>query len=279
VARTATVKGTEKNKTNFLEDWSGRVLRFAVAGALPLLLILTWQVLSSFNMVNQSILPGPARIVAAFKQLIVKGTYSQHVWASMFRVIKGFLLGSSAGLAIGTVAALSPWTNQSIIALIGILRPIPAIAYIPFLILWLGIGEESKVAVIIIGAFWPVLLNTIHGIKSADSKLMEVGRAFEKNYWQVLRKIVIPSAIPSIFTGLRLGISSAWTCVVTSEMIAASKGIGFLIAFGRELAQPNMMFVGIVSIGVIGLLIDTVVLYLQRNIIYWAPSEKGINGN
>jgi sulfonate transport system permease protein len=103
---------------------------------------------------------------------------------------------------------------------------------------------------------------------------MEVGRAFEKNYWQVLRKIVIPSAAPSIFTGLRLAISSSWTAVVTAEMIAASRGIGFLISFGRELAQPNMMFVGIATIGVIGLIIDTAVINLQRNIIYWAPSGK-----
>jgi sulfonate transport system permease protein len=251
-----------------------RTLRIAAAGIVPLLLILIWQTLSVLNMVNQSILPGPERIIDAFKQLLLKGTYFQHVWASMSRVIKGFLLGSVAGIGIGTAAALSPWINQSILALIGILRPIPAIAYIPFLILWLGIGEESKVAVIVIGAFWPVLLNTIHGIKSTDHKLLEVGRAFEKNYWQMLRKIVIPSAMPSIFTGLRLGISSAWTCVVTSEMIAASRGIGFLIAFGRELAQPNMMFAGIVSIGIIGLIIDTVVLRLQHNIIYWAPPEK-----
>jgi sulfonate transport system permease protein len=248
--------------------------KFLVAAALPVFLIVFWQMMSDKSIISQSIFPGPRRILLALGQLITKGTYSQHIFASLGRVIRGFLLGSIAGLMVGIGAALSPWVNQALIALIGILRPIPAIAYIPFWILWLGIGEESKIAVIIVGSFWPVLLNTIHGIKSTDPKLMELGRVFEKDYGQLLRKIVLPSAIPSIFTGLRLGVSSSWTCVVTAEMIAASRGIGFLIAYGRELAQPSLMFVGVASIGVIGLIIDTIVLYLQKKVIYWSPAEK-----
>jgi sulfonate transport system permease protein len=251
-----------------------QALRFFVAAAFPLLLLAVWQFLGDRNVLNPSVFPSPRRIGQGFGSLISKGTYPQHVSASMSRVARGFLQGSVAGLVVGTAAALSPWINQALVAFIGIFRPIPAIAYIPLLILWLGIGEESKIAVITVGAFWPVLLNTIHGITGADPKLMEVGRVFEKNYAQVLWKIVLPSAMPSIFTGLRLGISSAWTCVVTAEMIAASKGIGFLISFGRELSQPNIMFVGIASIGIIGLIIDTAVLQIQKKVIYWSPSGK-----
>jgi sulfonate transport system permease protein len=250
------------------------VVQVLTAAILPVLLVTAWQLTSDYNILNQSVFPGPRRIMESLGQLIAKGTYSRHILASLGRVVRGFLLGSAAGLAIGTFAALFPWVNQALIALIGLLRPIPSVAYIPFWILWLGIGEESKVAVIIVGSFWPVLLNTIHGIKSTDFKLMEVGKAFEKNYGQVLWKIVLPSAIPSIFTGLRLAVSSSWTAVVTAEMIAASRGIGFLIAYGRELAQPSLMFVGVITIGIIGLIIDTVVLYLQRHLIYWGPPEK-----
>ncbi|GHV27999.1 ABC transporter permease [Spirochaetia bacterium] len=257
------------NKKSIWKSWAGQIFKIAVSAAFPLLLIMVWQILSDRNMVSQSVFPGPRRIAQGFAGLIIKGTYSRHVLASLSRVLRGYVLGCIGGLTIGTLAALSPWINQSILALVGIFRPIPAIAYIPLLILWLGIGEESKVAVITIGSFWPVLLNTIHGIKSTDPKLMEVGKVFEKNYGQMLWKIVLPQAMPSIFTGLRLGISSAWTCVVTSEMIAASRGIGFLISYGRELAQPNLMFVGIASIGIIGLIIDTVVLHLQQRVIYW----------
>ncbi|MFP3040496.1 ABC transporter permease [Treponema primitia] len=244
------------------------------AAVLPVLLIISWQLAVDNGILNQSVFPGPRRIINALNQLIAKGTYSQHIFSSLGRVAQGFFWGSTGGLIVGTLAALFPWVNQSLIALIGILRPIPSVAYIPFWILWLGIGEESKIAVIIVGSFWPVLLNTIHGIKTTDPKLMELGQAFEKNYFQVLRKIIIPSAIPSIFTGLRLAVSSSWTAVVTAEMIAASRGIGFLIAYGRELAQPSLMFVGVITIGAIGLIIDTGVLTLQRKVIYWGPSGK-----
>jgi sulfonate transport system permease protein len=250
------------------------ILRFAVAAAFPLLLLIVWQIVSDKHLLNASVFPSPKRIAAALVQMIGKGTYHQHIIASVLRVLRGFLLGSFTGLLVGTLAALSPWLNQALAAFIGIFRPIPAIAYIPLLILWLGIGEESKVAVIFVGALWPVLLNTIHGIKSTDPKLMELGEVLEKSYWQKLTKIVLPSALPSIFTGLRLGISSAWTCVVTAEMIAASKGVGFLISFGRELAQPAVMFIGIGSIGIIGLLIDAGVLRLQRKVIYWESQSK-----
>jgi sulfonate transport system permease protein len=253
---------------------AGQAVQILVAAVLPVLLVTAWQLASDYNILNQSVFPGPRRIMESLGQLIAKGTYSRHILASLGRVVRGFLLGSAAGLTIGTFAALFPWVNQALIALIGLLRPIPSVAYIPFWILWLGIGEESKIAVIIVGSFWPVLLNTIHGIKSTDLKLMEVGKAFEKNYSQVIWKIVLPSAIPSIFTGLRLAVSSSWTAVVTAEMIAASRGIGFLIAYGRELAQPSLMFVGVITIGIIGLIIDTAVLYLQRHLIYWGPAEK-----
>jgi sulfonate transport system permease protein len=249
-------------------------VQILTAAVLPVLLVTAWQLAGDYNILNQSVFPGPRRIMDSLGQLIVKGTYPQHILASLGRVIRGFFLGSAAGLAIGTFTALFPWVNRALIALIGLLRPIPSVAYIPFWILWLGIGEESKIAVIVVGSFWPVLLNTIHGIKSTDPKLMEVGRAFEKKYGQVLWKIVLPSAIPSIFTGLRLAVSSSWTAVVTAEMIAASRGIGFLIAYGRELAQPSLMFVGVITIGIIGLIIDTAVLYLQRRVIYWGPAEK-----
>jgi sulfonate transport system permease protein len=259
-------KETIKNAGEYIK-------RFLAAAAFPALLLVLWQVMSDRGMVNQSVFPGPRRIALSFGQLIEKGTYPGHVWASVWRVAQGFVLGSIAGLCIGAIAGLSRWVNQALVAFVGFFRPIPAIAYIPLLILFLGIGEESKVTVITIGAFWPVLLNTIHGISACDAKLLEVGQAFEQNYWQTLWKIVLPSAIPSIFTGLRLGISSGWTCVVTSEMIAASKGVGFLISFGRELAQPAVMFVGIASIGIIGLLIDTVVLRVQKKVIYWMPAK------
>ena len=152
---------------------------------------------------------------------------------------------------------------------IGILRPIPPIAWIPFLILALGIGELSKITVIAIGSFWPLLLNTIEGVHAADESLLELGSVLEKDRKTVIFKIILPSAIPSVFTGARLGISRAWSCVVTAEMIAASAGVGYLIQYARELSQPAVMLVGVAVIGLIGLLIDSAMMAIQHRILKW----------
>ena len=153
--------------------------------------------------------------------------------------------------------------------MVGILRPIPALACIPILILALGIGEESKIAVIMIGSFWPVLLNTIQGIHGVDEKLIQLGNVLEKSRFQMISGIIIPSAFPSIFTGLRLGISSSWTNIVAAEMIAASAGMGYMISYAREMSQPAQVLIGIFTIGIVGLMIDIIVIALQKKIVYW----------
>jgi sulfonate transport system permease protein len=143
------------------------------------------------------------------------------------------------------------------------------IAWIPMLILWAGIGEASKFAVIAIGTFWPVFLNTLQGIKNVDGKYLEVARILKKNKITTLCKVILPAALPSIFTGIRLGISSAWMSVVASEMIAASRGVGFLISYAREMSQPHIMWVGIAVIGLFGLVLDTLIVELERRVLRW----------
>lgn len=236
---------------------------------LPVLLIAAWYIFSEKGLVNPSILPKPEKVYQAFRKQIALGTLSQHLSFSIMRVLKGYFLGVLIGMTIGILAAISKTVERMLSILIGVFRPIPPIACIPFFVLWLGIKEESKVAVIILGTFWPVLLNTIQGIKNTDKKLLEVGTLFGKNKLQILVQIILPSALPVIFTGWRLGISSAWTCVVAAEMIAASKGVGYLISYGRELAQPALLMVGIISIGIIGLIIDFLFLHLQKAVVYW----------
>ena len=246
-----------------------KIINVLYALFLPIVIILLWQIFSSLGVINKSILPAPSKVVEALEGLIKKGTYSKHIIASFSRVIKGYILGTFLGLTLGALIGLSKRLDRLTRSLIGIFRPIPAIACIPFFILMFGIGEESKVAVIVLGSFWPVLLNTIQGIQNTDLKLLEVGEVFKKNKLTVLLKIIIPSALPFIFAGLRLGIGGSWTAVVAAEMIAASSGIGYLISYGRELAQPALLVVGIITMGIIGLIIDTLMLYLQKKAIYW----------
>jgi sulfonate transport system permease protein len=250
------------------------VRSLAVGLIIPFAVIAAWQIFSNLGYVNQSIFTNPQKILETFQDYLQKDIYFKHVSVSLLRILNGFVIGSVIGFLVGALVALFKTINNLTSVLISLLRPIPPISCIPFLILWLGIKEESKIAIIVIGTFWPVLLNTIAGIKSADVKLLELAQAFGKSKLDVLLKIVLPSAFPNIFTGLRLGISSAWNCVVTAEMIAASAGLGYLVSYGRELSRPHILFMGIASIGIFGLIIDVIVIRLQKKVIYWTESPK-----
>ena len=201
--------------------------------------------------------------------MVSDGTLANYVGVSLMRVFEGYLLGGGVGLVLGLILGLSRKLEAVANLFIGLLRPIPPIAWIPVLILAFGIGEESKVLVIAIGSFWSLLLNTIEGVRAADHKLIELSRVLVKDRRTVLTKIILPSAVPSIVTGARLGMSRAWGCVVTAEMIAASAGLGYLIQYARELSQPALMFVGVAMIGLIGLVIDAVMMAVQKKLTYW----------
>lgn len=239
----------------------------------PGVILVIWQMASNMGLINGTILPSPAKILEKFIQLIINKKLFINLAISIWRVLQGFFIGSILGLALGISMGLFSKINKIMNSLVGILRPVPMIAWIPLLILWAGIGEGSKVSIIAIGTFWPVLLNTIQGIKGTDMKLLEVATVLEKKRLVILSKVILPNALPSIITGLRLGIGTAWSCVVASEMIAASKGIGYMIMYAREMSQPATIFVGVFSIGAIGLLIDKGFLKLEHRLLRWNNIE------
>lgn len=232
-------------------------------------LIILWQWAAGRQLVNTSILPKPTLILEKLADMISDGSLVKYTLVSLKRVFLGYCFGGSIGLILGFMIGLSGKLEKFMNLYIGILRPIPPIAWIPFLILALGIGELSKITVIAIGSFWPLLLNTIEGVYAADESLLELGSVLEKDRKTVIFKIILPSAIPSVFTGARLGISRAWSCVVTAEMIAASTGVGYLIQYARELSQPAVMLVGVAVIGLIGLLIDSAMMAIQHRLLKW----------
>ena len=236
-------------------------------------IIVFWQLAGDKGILNTTILSKPTLIFERFVKMVSDKSLINHIIASLSRVLKGFFIGAGIGLLLGLILGLSKRLEVIANLFIGILRPIPPIAWIPLLILALGIGEQSKVTVIAIGSFWPMLLDTIHGVKSTDKALMELGRVLEKDRRTVITKIILPSAVPAIFTGARQAISRAWSCVVTAEMIAASRGVGFLIQYARELSQPALMFVGVAMIGLIGVLIDIIMMRLEKRLLYWNMTD------
>ena len=243
------------------------------AAIIPVFVIGYWVVCSKKGILNTTILTSPEQLVARFLKMFSDGSLWKNIFSSTRRVLEGFTIGAFLGLVIGSLVGLFKPIRILLSAVISILRPIPPISMIPFFILWLGIGEESKLTIIAIGSFWSVLLNTIQGFQDTDPNLVEVADVFGKSKAVILFKIVLPSAIPSVFTGLRLGMSHAWTAVVTAEMIAASSGVGYMIQYARELSQPDLLLLGIVCIGIIGLIIDTVVMFIQKKVVYWRTIE------
>lgn len=235
----------------------------------PILFLLIWQLLGSAGQLNTSILPTPETILLAFKTQIRTGKWQTNLKISVIRVLAGFVIGSAAGIVVGILTGIFHRFERAVAVIFGLVRSIPMMGLVPLFILWCGIGEESKIVVIAIGTFWSVLLNTQQGIETVSKKYIEVAQLFEKNTRQILTSIIVPSAIPSIFTGLRLGISSAWKCVVAAEMLAATRGLGYAIQYAREISRPADMFVGLLTIGIIGLLIDIVILKLQKILIKW----------
>jgi len=212
------------------------------------------------------VIPPPSRLAETFVQLVTSGKLAQGLLISFQRVLIGFLIASVVGIVLGFLMGLFTPVNKMLSSLVNILRPIPVIALIPIFIIILGIGEPANISIIIIGALWPVLLNTLAGVLSVDRKLLEVAYVYRISRRKIIFRIVLPSALYHILTGLRLGIGGAWVSVVAAEMIGATSGIGYMIMFAKSLAQAANMYVLVLVIGVIGFLIDRVLLIFQNHI-------------
>ncbi|UWG95655.1 ABC transporter permease [Dehalobacter sp. DCM] len=256
-----------KNKPYF--NFGQKILIIIRGSVFPVIVLLLWEMAVDFSWVSVFFLPAPSDIVVKFFEMMNNGLWQQHLLASLSRLLNGFLLtiiiAVPIGLAVGSARGLRHWISPTL----NFLQHIPPIAWIPIFMLWLGIDEASKIAVIVYASFFPVFLNTVQGVSSVDPKLIEVGRAYMFTPWEMVKRVYIPSAGIPIFVGLRLGLSNCWRALVMAEMIAATRGIGSIITEGRELAQPHMIFVGVFTIGLAGMLIDYLVRVLEHRLMPW----------
>ena len=241
-----------------------RILDLLTFSFFPIALILLWFLATKFGWVKAPIIPAPKTVKESLSYLLEKNIFVEDALCSLSRILKGFVLGASVGIVLGVLVGMLPVVDNLTKVFIALFRPVPIIALIPLFILWLGIGEESKVMVIALGTFWALLINTIDGIKGVDKKLIELGINLGKSKKEIVKSIVFPAAFPSIFTGIRIGITSSIGFVITAEMIAASAGVGYRIMYARNMAMPGILFVGIIEIGLFGLVVDLLVLKLQK---------------
>ena len=232
---------------------------------LPLVIIaVIWGISGKSGQMNTVVMPSLETVVQTFCNSIADGSLLAAIGISMKRVLTGYLLSAVLGIVLGIVIGLSKHMQRLTNLVIQILRPIPPIAWIPLVILWMGIGEGSKVFLIFLGGFFPVLINVTDGIRYTDKKLTEVAAVMETP-----RKLVIPAAMPSIFTGLRVSLGSCWTCVVAAELVASTSGIGYMISNARNFGQMDVVIVGMLAIGIVGKIMDVILNIIGRHVLAW----------
>jgi sulfonate transport system permease protein len=248
--------------------------RLSIALLLPAALVGLWALASARGWVAPQILPEPAVVAATLLDQVRSGELVGHLLISLGRVASGFLLGGALGLALGAVMGLSRRAEEYIGPLFIAFSQVPVLGWVPLAMMVLGIGESLKVVLIASAALVPVALNTLHGIRSVPAAYRDVACAFRFTRLQLLRRVVLPGAVPSIFVGVRYGLSQAWLSLVTVELLASSEGLGFLLVWGRQLFQLDLVLSAIVVVGMVGLLLDKGLGLLETRLLRWRPSAE-----
>lgn len=236
---------------------------------LIILIIAVWYVMAENGNLNIVLLPSPTLTGSTLVKKILDGSLLIEIGVSVGRVLKGYLCAVVAGVSLGIMIGLSKHMQRITGIMIQILKPIPPIAWIPLVILWMGIEETSKVFLIFLGGFFVVLINVIDGIRYIDPRLAEVAFAAETPKHKYIFQLVIPAAMPAIFTGLKVALGTSWSCVVAAELVAASNGIGYMISNARNFGQMDVVIVGMISIGTVGKMMDEVLKLVEKKVLAW----------
>ncbi|HWR39158.1 MAG TPA: ABC transporter permease [Patescibacteria group bacterium] len=242
----------------------------------PCVILGVWQGAVVSGLVKPVLLPPPTQVFEAMVMMLGNGELAVHLGVSIARVLEGFLLAAVLGIGLGMGMGLLPQLNDLLDGTIQLIRPIPPIAWLPMAILWFGIEEGSKIFIITLGAFFPIFINVLEGIRQTDQKYVELSQVLEVPRGKFIRKVIIPGALPFIISGLRIGLGYAWMCVVAAELSAGMKGIGFMLTDARSLAQTDKVFVGMLSIGVIGKMMDSLLRMLETKIVKWRGAFTGV---
>lgn len=235
----------------------------------PVVILFLWQGLSSRGALEPSMIPSPGTVLAAATRALRTGELARHVETSLIRVARGFLAASAAGIPAGLALGWIPSLRALLGPLLHFLRQIPPVAWIPLFIAWFGIGEGSKISVVAYAAFFPVLLNTEAAAALVSESYLELGEVYRFSRREVLTRIIVPGSLGPMFTGLRLALSNSWRALVAAEMLASASGLGYMIVLSRELVRPDVMFLGIAVMGLLGYAMDAVAVRLQKAVAPW----------
>jgi sulfonate transport system permease protein len=242
--------------------------------AVPLFLLLLWEGLARAGLVPPAILPSPGLVLATLGGMASSGEMAQAIGATALRLFWGFLLGALAGTVLGGLCGSSPLASRLLDPLVQSLRSVPSLAWVPLFILWLGIFEASKIALVAVGVFFPVYLNLLGGIANVDRKLLEVGQVHGFSRVSRLLRIQLPAALPAYVLGLRGGLGLGWMFVAAAELLGASNGLGFLLDDGEQTGRPERVLAALLLFGLCGKLTDTLMEILGRRLVAWQDTAR-----
>jgi ABC-type nitrate/sulfonate/bicarbonate transport system permease component len=236
--------------------------------------IAVWWAAVASGLANPVLMPPPVTVLRAIVEMTVEGTLLVHVGVSLSRALGGFLIAVIIGVPIGILVGRSARAFALVDPWIELFRPVPPIAVLPLIVLWFGIGEQSKLVVVFYGALFPILVNTVHGVRSVDNTLIRAARALGASERQIFLLVVLPAAVPSVVTGLRLGAGMAIFVLVAAELLGSTAGLGWLIMDAREHFFTDRIMVGIVALGLVGYLINRGLLWLESRLVRWRPAQE-----
>lgn len=246
---------------------------WALGVGFPLLILAVWALATGTGATPAHVLPPPSEVVRYIAQGLGGGELVSHILLTIFRVFAGFGLGYTVGVSLGVLTSLVPLAGETLDPTLHALRAIPPLAWIPLFLLWFGIGEESKVLFIALASFFPVYLNVCAAVRSVDRKYVELGRILGLPPARMISQIYLPASAPGLWTGARSGLGLAWMVVVASEFLGASRGLGFLLQFGRNVARPEISLACLVLFALLGKVSDTLLAELESRALRWRDTH------
>ena len=251
--------------------WDRPGVRLTAGAALPLVILVAWQLVTATGLVPAYRLPAPLTVLQAGGDLVSRGELGLHIAISVQRVLLGFAIGSVIGLAVAAIVGLSRAGDALLSPILAALRAVPSLAWVPLLLLWLQIGEESKVTLIAIGAFFPVFTTVAAALRHIDPHLVEAGRCFGLHGWSLFRTVQLPAVVPSVVSGLRLALAQAWLFLVAAELIASSMGLGFLLNDSQQNGRVDRILLTIVLLALLGSLTNALLGLVEKKLLRkWA---------
>ncbi|NHN32496.1 ABC transporter permease [Paenibacillus agricola] len=254
-----------RNRVLFLEQ---KIPGYAsVLGIVGILLL--WEAICRLELVPPLFLPAPTSIISAGWDMLISGELQKNVVASLYRIAIGYAIGAVLGIVVGLLLGFSRWTDAILTPIVYSIYPIPKIALLPLIILWLGIGETPKFTMIALGVFFPVVINTYSGVKNVDPIWIKAAVTFGSSHMNVIRKVILPGSLPMIFAGLKLAAGTSLLLLVSSEMIAAQQGLGSMILHYGNLMITTKLMVGVLLLSLFGLLFNRGLQWLERRLLPW----------